>query len=82
MSATLVVTGHREFTDRRFIHGDELPPNLLPPELVDWWIDHGWAREYGADQRRSLYRLFPAFSGAKEKEQLTEAELKAYSLPP
>jgi hypothetical protein len=76
---TLVCIRHREFADRHFVHGDELPPGLLPAAVADWWIDHGWAREFGADQRRSLYGLLPAFSGCKDQEPLME--LTAYALP-
>jgi hypothetical protein len=53
---------------------------LLPAAVADWWIDHGWAREFGADQRRSLYRLLPAFSGCKEHEPLM-TDLTGYTLP-
>jgi hypothetical protein len=81
MSATLVANGHRQFQDRHFVHGDEIEPGLLGQAVANWWQDHGWAREYGADQRRSLYRLFAPFSGCKEKEPLTR-ELTAYALPP
>jgi len=37
-------------------------------------------KEYDRRDRRSLYRLFPAFSGAKEKEQLDNDELDEFAL--
>jgi len=80
MRPTLVFVRHTEIGDRQFHHGDELPPGLLPREVVDQWLDHGRLQEYR--DRRSLYRLLPAFSGCNEAEPLTPEEINAYALPP
>jgi hypothetical protein len=72
-SPTLVSINHRQLGDRHFYHGEEIEPDLLEGQLLDWWIDHGWCRE--APERRSLYRLFSPFSGCKESEPLAENEL-------
>ena len=55
---------------QRFEHGEELPPNLLPREVVDKWLDERWLAELDSAERRSLYRLLHRFSGAAEREQL------------
>jgi hypothetical protein len=78
MRATLIVIRHLEIDGRTFTHGAELPPNLLTDEQVDKLLDQGRLAE--CPERRSLYRLFPAFSGAKDQEFLTDAELTAYAL--
>ncbi len=78
---TLVIIGHRELNGVTYHHGAEMPPGLLPDELRDWWIDHGWAREYGNAERRSLYRLFSQFSGCTEREQLAKDEIDQLALP-
>jgi hypothetical protein len=77
---TLIVNGPREFNSRLFQHGDELPPGFLTPEQVGREVDQRRIVEYDASERRSLYRLFPAFSGCAEREQLTD-ELSAYAIP-
>jgi hypothetical protein len=69
-ATTLVVVGVREVNGQRFEHGAELPPGLLPPETVSQWHDQKWLMQYDASERRSLYRLFPTFSGCKEQEHL------------
>jgi len=74
----LVILGHHKICDQQFHHGDELPPDLLPPEAIDWHLDRKELVEY--KDRRSLYRLFPAFSGCKEQEQLSESELTTLGL--
>jgi hypothetical protein len=79
MTPTLIFVRHTDLGDRRFHHGEELPPGLLPPEVVDQWLDHGRLKEH--PERRSLHRLFPCFSGCKEKEQLSDDELTSYGLP-
>ena len=78
---TLVFTRHGQVGSRQFHSGEELPPNLLPPEVVDHWLDENWLREYDSAERPSLYRLLHRFSGCKEKEHLTKEELTAYELP-
>jgi len=72
---TLIARGHRQFGDQHFRHGEEIPPGLLPQEAIDWHLDRKELIEYDRTERRSLYGLFPAFSGCHEQEQLTENEL-------
>jgi hypothetical protein len=79
---TLVVLGHLQVGDQLFKHGEELPPDLLPVEAINLHLDHRQLVEYDSNERRSLYRLFAPFSGAKEQEQLAKEELTAYTLPP
>jgi len=79
---TIIFNGHAEVGGRTFHHGDELPPGLLPPEVVDQWLDQRKLTEYDSSERRSLFRLFPAFSGCKEQEELTREELTAFALSP
>jgi hypothetical protein len=79
MSApTLVSIRQRELGDRSFHHGTEIEPGLLEDELLDWWLDHGWARE--VPERRSLFRLLHRFSGCAEREPLTQQEVSQYAL--
>jgi hypothetical protein len=78
---TLVVIGTHDIAGVRYHHGEELPPDLLPRETVDQWLDRKWLAEYDSAYRRSLYRLFAPFSGCEEQEQLTKEELTAYALP-
>ena len=59
---------------QRFEHGEELPPNLLPREVVDKWLDERWLAELDSAEHRSLYRLLHRFSGAAEREQLNPQE--------
>lgn len=79
---TLILIGTHDIDGRRYNHGEELPPDLLPRETVDQWLDRKWLVEYDTAYRRSIYRLFAPFSGAKESEPLTPEETKAYALPP
>ena len=79
---TLVALGHRTFQDRQFVHGDEIPLDLLSVEQIDWEIDHRGIVEYDSAERRSLYRLFAPFSGSKEKAELSSDELTELCLPP
>jgi len=79
---TIVAVGHRQFGDRQFHHGEEIPPGLLPQEVTDWHIDRKELQELDSAERRSLYRLFHAFSDCGETEPLTPEELTAYALPP
>jgi hypothetical protein len=58
-------------------HGDELPDGLLSQDQINQMLDQKMLAEY--PQRRSLYRLFAPFSGAKQREPL-DAELADYSL--
>jgi hypothetical protein len=66
---TLVFSHHGQIGGRQFRHGEELPPGLIPREVIDHWLDQGWLKEYSQAERPSLYRLFPRFSGI---DQLTE----------
>ena len=78
MSATLVSISVREIGDRRFQHGEEIPPGLLDGDLLAYWLDHKQCVE--VPERRSLYRLFAPFSGAKEREQLTRNEVALFTV--
>jgi hypothetical protein len=69
---SVICLGHRQLGDRHFDHGAEVPPETLTGELLDYWLDHKWCCE--SPDRRSLYRLFSAFSGCAESEELTEQE--------
>ena len=77
-ATTLVILGAREIDGTFYQHGAELPPNLLTQETIDRWLDLRWLAAY--PQRRSLYRLFPVFSGCQETEPL-DAELAELVLP-
>ena len=79
MRPALVVIRHLEIGGQTFAHGSELQPDLLTQEELDKLLDAEWVCEY--PERRSLYRLLSAFSGAKEKEQLDTNELTEYRLP-
>ena len=52
--------------------GDEMPPGLFSQDVINRALDEGWLAQCDADVRRSLYQLFPRFSGSKEQEQLTK----------
>jgi len=78
MRPTLAIIRHLEIDGRSFCHGSELPPDLLTRGEVDKLLDEGRLAEY--PERRSLYRLLSPFSGAKEKEQLTNDELDTCAL--
>lgn len=78
MNPTLVILGAREINGTLFHHGDEVPPDLLPQEVTDRMLDQKVLAEY--PERRSLYKLFAPFSGAKETEQ-PHAELTQFALP-
>ena len=71
---TLVSIRHGQIGSRQFQHGDELPPNLIPREVIDRWLDEKWLAEVDSSDRRSLYRLLHRFSGATEQEQLNRQE--------
>ena len=81
MRPTLVFIRHHEIDGRIFIHGSELQPELLAQETIDRLIDAGALKEYDSSERRSLFRLLPAFSGCNEREPLTQQECDAYALP-
>ena len=73
MRPTLVAISHREINGRLFHHGSEIPEGLISGDLLDQWLDKGWAREM--PERRSLYRLFATFSGCTEREHLGAGEV-------
>jgi hypothetical protein len=77
---TLVVIKHLQVGNLQLCHGEEVPPGLLPRELVDQWLDNGQLREYQSVERRSIYRLLPSFSGVTEREPLARSELTAFGL--
>ena len=79
MRPTLVFIRHCEIDGRAFTHGSELEPDILSQDQVDKLLDAGFLKE--CPERRSLYRLFPAFSGCKQREHLSEEELDALALP-
>ena len=74
---TLIFIRAHTIGTRQFRHAEELPPNVLTAEQIDQWLDSGQLREYEPTKRRSLYRLFAPFSGASEREQLTQQEREA-----
>jgi hypothetical protein len=78
MRPTLVAIRHVEIEGHVFHHGSEIMPDLLSKESADKLIDQGMLREYR--ERRSLYRIFAPFSGAKEKEQLDDDEVNKLAL--
>lgn len=81
MSApTLIFVRHGQVGSQHFQHGEELPPGLIPCEVVDKWLDQRWLKEYDSSERRSLYRLLHRFSGCSEQEQLTQKERETYDV--
>ena len=80
MRPTLVVIHSLQIGARQFRHGEELEPNLLPPEEVDSLVDRKQLIEYDSSERRSLYRLLHRFSGCSETERLSNEELAVCAL--
>jgi hypothetical protein len=76
---TLVAIRHLEIEGHVFAHGAEVMPELLSNETVDKLLDDKRIADY--PERRSLYRMLTTFSGCKEKEQLSDAELTELCLP-
>jgi hypothetical protein len=76
---TLVFLRYIEINGRAYRHGDELRPDSIADQIVNRLLDEKVLSE--RPERRSLYRLFPAFSGVKEREQLTRDELAEHALP-
>ena len=81
MTPTLVAIRQLEIDGHVFRHAEEIMPGLLSPKTVNALVDQGRLKEYHPAERRSLFRLLPAFSGAKEKEQLDRQELTELTLP-
>jgi hypothetical protein len=77
LTPTLVCIGPGQIGDRQFHHGEELPDGSLAQDEIDKMIDQKMLME--VPQRRSLYRLFAPFTGAKEREPL-DAELTPFAL--
>ena len=75
---TLVFT-RAYYVGGRLVHypGDEVPPGLFDEATIDSMLD---ARQLAEYERPSLYRLFARFTGAKEQEPLTSAQIAAYAL--
>ena len=74
MRPTLVFIRTHTIGGRQYSHGSELPPDVLSAEQIAQWLDNDQLREYDSAKRRSIYRLFPRFSGAAEQEKLTPQE--------
>ena len=77
---TLVVYGTHLFA-RGFPHGAELRPGLLSQEEIDTLIDQRKLEELDPSVRRSLYALFPEFSGVSIEPLPFEKELAPFALP-
>lgn len=77
---TLVFRRSGAIGSRQFGCGDELPPNVLSPEVIAHWLDEDWIRECDSAERPSLYRLFYRFSGCKEEQPLTKEQIARYAL--
>jgi len=77
---TLIVIGHPALNGVQYHHGDEIPPDALKGELLDFWADHGLVKEEDTESRRSVYRLFHAFSECSQSEQFTAMELAVFGL--
>jgi hypothetical protein len=81
MKATVVSIRFNEIGGTAYRHGDEIPPGAaLSPEEMGKLIDQGRLIAY--PERRSLYKLFSAFSGCSEHEELDKDEASALCLPP
>jgi hypothetical protein len=78
MTPTLVFIRHTEIGGRLYHHGEELVPGSLEDAAIDKMLDQKILVEI--PQRRSLYRVFAPFSGAKEHEPL-DAEIAEFALP-
>jgi hypothetical protein len=77
---TIVCNGHHELSGVQYRHGDELPPDTLNGELLDFWLDKKIAFELDGSERRSLHRLFPAFSGFAGEPEPLDAELRQFAI--
>jgi hypothetical protein len=75
---SLICLGHRQLGDRHFDHGAEIDPGLLEGDLLDYWLDRKWCME--SLDRRSLYQLFPVFSGCTHPQELAPNELAIYGV--
>jgi hypothetical protein len=75
---TIIALRNRQLGDRHFDHAAEIDPGLLEGDLLDYWLDRKWAME--TLDRRSLYQLFPAFSGCTHRQELAPNELARYGV--
>ena len=75
---TLVLIRHLQVGDRQFYPGDELPPCLLPPQVIDAHLDRKELDD--RSERRSIYRLLHRFSRCSETERLSTEEQAACAL--
>ena len=74
---TLVVLRSLQIGDQLLLHGEELPPDLLPREAIDLHLDRRQLVEFGSIERRSLYRLLHHFSGCSATTERLSAEENA-----
>ena len=80
MTPTLVFIRQHSIDGRLFSHGSELPPGLLSEDEINRMIDRGDLREYAPSVRRSLFKIFPHFTGCAEKQPLEQQELASMAL--
>ena len=76
---TLVVIGSalRIHEERILSHGAELPPGTLTENEISQWLDQGRLEQI---DRRSLYALFPEFSGSPTTFEPMPDELAVFTL--
>jgi hypothetical protein len=79
MKPTLVLLRHLQIGEKQFPHGSELQPGLLSEKVIAKMIDEKQLVEMDARDRRSIYRLFPEFSGTSEKCEL-DRELSHFAV--
>ena len=77
---TLIAQSTHLFS-KGFPHGAELRPGLLSQAEIDTLIDQRKLEELDPSVRRSLYALFPEFSGVSIEPLPFEKELALFGLP-
>lgn len=77
---TLVAQSTHLFA-RGFPHGAEVPPGLLSQAEIDRLVDERKLEELDSGVRRSIYRLFPEFSGVALDPAVLDSELARFALP-
>ena len=77
---TLVVNGPSLFA-HGFPHGAELRLGFFNQHEIDTLIDQRKLEELDPSVRRSLYRLFPEFSGVALEPTPLDSELAPFALP-
>jgi hypothetical protein len=80
MTATLVSIRFNEIGGIAYRHGAEIPPGALSQDEINKLVDAGKLIAY--PERRSLHRIFSAFSGCAEKQHLDKDEASMLLLPP